>query len=70
MATRPMPWPLVAVALMTIASCTGQQVYASATALRMQECQQIPDDARRAECMELARKSPKEYQDLKREGTR
>lgn len=53
-----------------LAGCSRQQVYESGTAFRIQECQKIPDDARRAECMELARKSYKEYQDLKREEAR
>jgi hypothetical protein len=66
MTTRLLPVAILACVLTTAAGCTGQQVYESGTAFRIQECQQIPDDARRAECMELARKSYKEYQDLKR----
>lgn len=70
MTTPSLPVAILACVLMTAAGCTSQQVYESGTAFRIQECQKVPDDAQRAECMELARKSYKEYQGLTREGAR
>ena len=70
MTARTMPLAILAGCLVVIAGCSGQQVYESGTAFRVQECQQIPDDARRAECMTLAKMSYKEYQQLKRDGAR
>ena len=70
MTARTVLLTILAGSLGIAAGCSSQQVYESGTAFRVQECQRIPDDARRAECMELARKSYKEYQDLKREGAR
>lgn len=70
MTARTVPLVFLAGSLAAVAGCSSQQVYESGTAFRVQECQQIPDDVRRAECMELARKSYKEYQDLKRDGAR
>lgn len=70
MTARTVLLAILAGSIAVAAGCSGQQVYESGTAFRIQECQQVPDDVRRAECMELARKSYKEYQDLKRDGAR
>jgi hypothetical protein len=70
MTARSVLLTILAASLAVAAGCSSQQVYESGTAFRIQECQQVPDDVRRAECMELARKSYKEYQDLKRDGAR
>lgn len=55
---------------LALAACTRQQVYESGTAFRIQECERIADLAKRDECLALARKSYKEYEDLTREGAR
>lgn len=70
MTARMVLFAILAGSLAVAAGCSSQQVYESGTAFRVQECQQIPDDVRRAECMALARMSYKEYQDLKRDGAR
>ena len=70
MTARSVLLTILAASLGVAAGCSSQQVYESGTAFRIQECQQLPDEVKRAECMELARKSYKEYQDLKREGAR
>jgi hypothetical protein len=70
MTVRSLQAILAAGTFLALAACTRQQVYDSGTAFRIQECERIADLAKRDECLALARKSYKEYEDLTREGAR
>lgn len=70
MPTMPLPSIVLVGMLAALPACTRQQVYESGTAFRIQECERIADLAKRDECLALARKSYKEYEDLAREGAR
>jgi len=58
---------LLPATLALLSACSGQQVYDSGTAFRIQECERIADLPKRDECLALARKSYKEYRELSRD---
>jgi hypothetical protein len=49
---------------LSLAGCTGRQVYQSAAGWRMNECQKILEDAERARCLQSA---SKDYDTYKKE---
>ena len=52
-------------AVLLLAGCAGEQMFATGQAWQRNQCQQMPDDAQRARCLERA---DTRYEDYRREG--